>query len=145
MRTIKYLIVAMLLFVATAMSAANWKGLHFATGSLTVDTVAKVWTGTLYPCKFDLADTDSLTFYVEASDSAAVVVKLLTYTITGILADTITVGTKTAGTKYKVVKVPYKTIPSHVFTFKALLSITNSYAVKTTPLLFRSVLIYKED
>lgn len=142
MRNFKVFAVVALLAVVTLV-AASWKTLYIANETLVVnDTVAKVWVGKTYPAKMF---TDSLTFYIEGVDSIAVDVKLLTYTATGAAGDTVTVDDKAVGEKYVVKTIANATIPHEIFSFKPLISITNSASVKTKPVAFKTLIIYKEQ
>lgn len=144
MRKILVLLIAITAVVAVAF-AYDWKTVYIANESLVVnDTLAKTWTGKTYPAKLFAASADSIAFYIESHDSIAMTVKLLTYTVTGALSDTITVGTKALGTTRMVVKKVESIVPMEIFAIKPLISITNSTAVKTKPINFKTVLIYKE-
>jgi hypothetical protein len=137
--------VVLILATLTLAFAYNWKTVYIANETMVVnDTLAKVWIGKTYPAKLKAIPQDSVTFYIEGSDSISVAVKLLTYTVTGTPSDTITVGTKALGESYTTVNINEATIPSYIFTVKPLITITNSAAVKTKPIAFKTVMIYKE-
>lgn len=141
----KAIIVIALLATMLAM-AASWKTVTIANETIVVsDTLSKVWLGKVTPAKFYVFPGDSITFYVEGSDSAAVDVKLLTYTVTGGLADTITVAEKAVGDKFTTVTVSTATIPSYVFNMRPIVTVSNSATVKTKPINFKTIIIYKEQ